>query len=391
MEESATRLVDTLSPELLIKVFSYLENSGDLSQVARTCRLWSQVLQDEQLWRTAFIQQLAGGKEQLLSTLNVMEGHPSSSMPVPAYWRTRFMSKIRSKRLWSGGHQLAFYRFKDLGADNTGTIEAVRLTLDSRSLHVSSLECLLHGMFTQEATLRRSTHYYSRTFDEEARVSAVSLARETGAMAIGLEDSSLIIYERTPVGSLGKNYQRKLLVPPATNNQQRADRLPVQRIEWISPSRVMVLCRKGDFPASLLFSCDIFEDDRHGVRAISSKLNINCWAFSESNNEKVYWSSGGLACGEDDTKWGIPCFDKDIDSMVLLSDRWLLATSQSSSDLITIDCEKGRLVGKISLGTRIRSLVHSTAGVYAVAATEDAKLYVIRCVGVDVDGVNVEE
>lgn len=387
MEETA-RPIAALSPELLIKVFSYLENPGDLSQVARACRLWSQVLQDEQLWRAAFVQQLAGGKEQLLHTLDV-EGHNSPSIPATTSWRVRFMSKIRSKRLWSGGHQLASYRFKDLGADNTGTIETVRLALDSRSLHVSSLECLLHGIFTQEATLRRSTQYYSRTFDEEAHVSAVSLAKESGAMAIGLADASLIIYERAPVGSLGRNYQRKLLVPPATDNQQRADRLPVQRIEWISPSKVMVLCRRDCFPSSLLLACDIFGDERHEARIISSKLNINCWAWSRSQ-DKVYWSSGGVACGEG-SQWEISCFDEEIDAMVLLADRWLLAVSKASPDLVTIDCEEGRLAGKTSLGARISNLAHSVAGAYAVAATEDTKLYVIRHVRFGAGGVNVEE
>lgn len=387
--ETPAAAIATLSPELLIKVFSYFEHSSDLAQAARACRQWARVLRDEQLWRAAFVQQLAGGREQLLSRLDEDSiGARPLSAAAATCWRSLFMAKIRSRRLWSGGHQLASYRFKDLGADETGGIEAVRLALDSRSLYVGSQAGLLHGIFTPEATLRRSVQYYSRTFDEEARVSAVSFAESTGAMALGLDDSSLIIYERTPLGSLGRNYQRKFLAPVATTNRQTTETLPVQQITWVSPSRVLVLCRRGRFPSSLLVSCDIF-GDASGTTVVSAQPDINCWAVSRATGE-IYWSSGGLVCGGSQ-QWEVPCFDGSVAALVWLSPGWLLASSRPSSELAVIDCRQGRLRERIALGARITIVVPATGGSYVVAVTDDMKVHVLRQAPADAGNLDAEE
>lgn len=310
-----------LSAELWVKVFALLE-PADFAQVAAACRSWHHILRDEYLWKSAFIEQHAGGHANWIT-----------SDPVGS-WRQEFIRRTRSKNLWSSGHQLACYRFKDLAAD-PGGVSALWLQHDCRALWVSSVGSLLRGAFVGYGSLRRSVWYYSRMYGAEATVTAVAIS-PAGQLALGLSDSRLVLYDKLPAGTLDRAVRVVSLLPGGNSQNgsgalsgEPTTSLPVQKIVWHSEGLLSVLLRRGSFPHSRLIAYDLPSDARI---ACQSGLDINEWDMGDQFGEVIFTMGGALQIAD-----GPPftCFETGITGFIRL-DRWILVVSQSSSQIVAI-------------------------------------------------------
>jgi hypothetical protein len=286
-------------------------------------------MKDESLWSALFLQEFSSTPVRRLATS----------------WRGEYIQRFKIRRVWHGGHQLGCYRFRDIGG-----VKSAQLSLDRRSLIVTSPECIVHGTFAG-AKLSRSAMYYSRTFDDEAIVTTATLER--GRLALGLDNGSLVVYDQIPTNILSKGFS-KFIIPCS-------DVLPVQRIDFISRDWIVILCRRGHFPTCRLIWWDISKSQ---VMKNIEGTNINAWNIV---NRELVWSAGGLLKS---SNWESRLFETEIDQILFLSGGTSLyiASLGRSSKVIVINYTNGVIERRIDLGGDVVSLTASRDGTFIIAA-----------------------
>ncbi|PJF18819.1 hypothetical protein PSACC_01322 [Paramicrosporidium saccamoebae] len=307
--------MESIAPEILAKTFAYLD-AADF------------------VWKAAFLQEW--GREPTLR--------------VASNWRAEFVSRFRGRRTWLGNMQLACYRFRDVGG-----VSSARLALDRRSLTLATPECLINAVFASDSKLTRSAMYYSRTYDEEAMVSVANISGE-GKFAVGLDNGSLVIYDQIPMGSLTRNYS--VLAAPPTR-----DPLPAQRIDWIGPQSVVLLCRRGFFPTSRLIWWE-----RNELRCVIERNDVNSWCV---HKQSLYWSAGGSVGCE---RWTVKTFDVSIDRLFVYTNFLVAAALHQSAELVFIDPENGTILKRIAMGSNLICLKMSADQSFCIAVDETSNI-----------------
>lgn len=247
--------------------------------MGKTCRVWHGLLRDDQVWRNAFL--------RLFGVLPVVQRS----------YRAEFIQRHRRRRIWAGpgAHQLACYRFRDLGG-----VRGARLALDSRSLLVATGEAIVGGKLRDDAHLQRAVLYYPTAGEAVASdggtVAAALVPADGGAtlqvtcarlgpqqeLAIGYEDGSVRLFPRISATTpLNKGFIR--IKAPSSLHDTRGSAissLPVQKIEWVAPHILAILCRRGSFPSCRLTIWSVSPSDVPRVLcSLESMMNMVDWCL----------------------------------------------------------------------------------------------------------------
>lgn len=246
-----------------------------------------------------------------------------------------------------------------------GTILDSRLSLDQRQLSVVSAECLLHGIVSNASKLLRSVLHFSKTYDDDARVSAAAFSRSR-KMALGLDNSKLLIYNQIPTSTLSRAYQVYSLP------SMQFEPLPVERIEWLSEDRVVILCRRGFFPTCHLLLWSLATGM---VEESVQTNNITCWAFSGSS---MFWcTTGGFIHSK---KWSTQVFTTDATRIVCLDSQIAVFSPFNSNKVVLVDSHTGVISRQTTIqnsGAAVVGVFTSNLARYVVLSDENGAIHLL--------------
>lgn len=282
--------------------------------------------------------------------------------PKPRSWRSLFIYRYRKRRVWQGAHegskrQMGSYRFRDVGG-----VCSAHWSVDKRAIITAAKDGLVLGRLMDNSHLQRNVLFYAK--DDDYAVTEAIIG-PTGGLLLGHENGTLLHFSSTPCATLIRGFTK---LTWDTN-----DPLPVQKIDWISPKKAMILYRRESFPTCRLVLWDL---EQQTSRAHVQGNNFQGWSFIDDSN--FFYSSGGSICSTRGMK--VPIYhDEFINSIITLQGMLLLTALHQSHRLVLFDPKEGKALKSIDPGGKQSILTAAySSGEQAIFADEHNNVWSVR-------------